>query len=240
MSSRSSIKNNAKHNIGFSADDESLYGHELSRPVFTEKYLESHFKFNSYHGENILKELFNYIKINYKPTVNNFKAYLYKRIPPIEWIPKYDIKHNLIKDLIGGLTVNIICKHTIFYNLKLIHCFKVGIIQVPQCMAYSLAAGLPAYNGLYVTFFQCLLYFLFGTSRHISPGTYAIISLMVYTQTNKYEGILFPKSSENGTSSGTYNQTNSEFISNDPVVARVMISTVLSMSSGILLVIYKF
>ncbi len=101
-------------------------------------------------------------------------------------------------------------------------------------MAYSLAAGVPAYNGLYVTFFQCLLYFIFGTSRHISPGTYAIISLMVFTQTNKYEGKLFPSSSETATN----NATNPDFISNDPIVARVMISTVLSLLSGILLVIY--
>ena len=103
-------------------------------------------------------------------------------------------------------------------------------------MAYSLAAGLPAYNGLYVTFFHCLLYFLFGTSRHISPGTYAIISLMVYTQINKYEGKLFPCSKY--IKNGTVNFTNPDFISNDPVVARVMISTVLSLSSGILLVIH--
>lgn len=102
-------------------------------------------------------------------------------------------------------------------------------------MAYSLTAGLPAANGLYVTFFHCLIYFFLGTSRHISPGTYAIISLMILTSTNKYEGQLFPMSSDNG----TVNQTNPEFISQDPIVARVLISTVLSLSSGILLVIFS-
>ena len=103
-------------------------------------------------------------------------------------------------------------------------------------MAYTLSAGLPAYNGLYVTFFHCLLYFLFGTSRHISPGTYAIISLMVFSSTNKYEGILFPSSYQiNGTD---INDTSPDFLSNDPIEARVMISTVLSLSSGIFLVMY--
>ena len=106
-------------------------------------------------------------------------------------------------------------------------------------MAYTLSAGLPAYNGLYVTFFHCLLYFLFGTSRHISPGTYAIISLMVFTHTNKYEGILFPSSyeSDNDTEIVNENASNPEYLSNDPVVARVMISTALSLISGLLLVI---
>ena len=141
--------------------------------------------------------------------------------------------------------------------------FKVGIIQVPQSMAYSLTAGLPVANGLYVTFFQCLIYFLLGTSRHISPGTYAIISLMVFTSTNKYAGELFPKqhnvthyilpdddvSLGNMYSDSRMNaqypnhlnrmpeQETNQFISKDPLVARVMISTVLSLSSGIILFI---
>ena len=100
-------------------------------------------------------------------------------------------------------------------------------------MGYSITAGLPVYTGLYVTVFHCILYFLFGTSQHISPGTDAIISIMVYTMTNKYEGILFPSSVENS----TLNVTNSDFVSNDPLVARVMIASLLSLSSGILLVI---
>ncbi len=100
-------------------------------------------------------------------------------------------------------------------------------------MGYSITAGLPVYTGLYVTVFHCILYFLFGTSQHISPGTDAIISIMVYTMTNKYEGILFPSSVENR----TLNATNPDFVSNDPMVARVMIASLLSLSSGILLVI---
>ena len=37
-------------------------------------------------------------------------------------------------------------------------------------MAYALMAGVPAINGLYVSFFTIVLYVLLGTSRHISPG----------------------------------------------------------------------
>lgn len=105
-------------------------------------------------------------------------------------------------------------------------------------MAYSLTAGLPAANGLYVTFFHCLIYFFLGTSKHISPGTYAIISLMILTSTNKYEGTLFPMSSDSlNTTLAITNQTNSEFISMDPVEARVLISMVMSLSSGIFLML---
>lgn len=39
-----------------------------------------------------------------------------------------------------------------------------------KSIAYSIMAGLPAVNGLYVAFFNLVLYFIFGTSKHISPG----------------------------------------------------------------------
>jgi len=46
-------------------------------------------------------------------------------------------------------------------------------------MAYSLLAGLPPINGLYVSFFPVLMYVLFGTTHHLSIGTFAVVSLMV-------------------------------------------------------------
>ncbi|KAK7097493.1 prestin-like isoform X2 [Littorina saxatilis] len=71
---------------------------------------------------------------------------------------KYDVKNDLINDLIAGLTV--------------------GIMQLPQGMAYAMLADLPPVVGLYMSFFPTLIYFLFGTSKQISMGTVAVVSLM--------------------------------------------------------------
>lgn len=56
-------------------------------------------------------------------------------------------------------------------------------------MAYGLLAGLTPSVGLYMAFFPTLAYFLFGTSRHISTGTFAVISIMVSKIVNTYATI---------------------------------------------------
>uniref|UniRef100_A0A1I7WX07 STAS domain-containing protein n=1 Tax=Heterorhabditis bacteriophora TaxID=37862 RepID=A0A1I7WX07_HETBA len=80
-------------------------------------------------------------------------------IPILKWLPKYNIKGNLVNDIIGGLTV--------------------GIMHVPQGMAYSSLAGVKPVNGLYTSLFPAIFYMIFGTSRHVSLGVFAVVSLLV-------------------------------------------------------------
>ncbi|GAB6029790.1 hypothetical protein CHUAL_005505 [Chamberlinius hualienensis] len=82
-----------------------------------------------------------------------------KRFPVLEWLPKYDFRNNLVSDMAGGLTV--------------------GILHIPQGMAYALLANVPPVVGLYVSFFPVLIYFLMGSSLHLSVGSSTIVSLMV-------------------------------------------------------------
>lgn len=46
-------------------------------------------------------------------------------------------------------------------------------------MGYALLANVPPITGIYMAFFPVLLYFILGTSRHNSMGTFAVISIMV-------------------------------------------------------------
>lgn len=79
-------------------------------------------------------------------------------LPFLDWVSTYK-KAYFIKDLVAGLTV--------------------GIVLVPQGMAYAMIAGLPPVHGLYAALFPVLAYVFLGTSRNIAVGPVAMDSLLV-------------------------------------------------------------
>src|SRR5262245_29946446 len=79
-------------------------------------------------------------------------------LPPTVWLPAYSLRTNLGADVIAGLTV--------------------GFMSLPQGMGYALLANLRAVNGLYISCFPLPVYALLGTSRHLSIGALAIVSLL--------------------------------------------------------------
>lgn len=91
----------------------------------------------------------------------NWKTYL----PIAQWLPEYKRSY-LTKDLMAGLTV--------------------GIVLVPQGMAYAMIAGLPPIYGLYAGIVPMFLYSLFGTSRQLSVGPVALVSLLVLSGLSNY------------------------------------------------------
>uniref|UniRef100_A0A8C5DSE3 SLC26A/SulP transporter domain-containing protein n=1 Tax=Gouania willdenowi TaxID=441366 RepID=A0A8C5DSE3_GOUWI len=80
-------------------------------------------------------------------------------LPILTWLPYYPVKQYLFSDVVSGLST--------------------GVVQLPQGLAYAMLAALPPVYGLYSSFYPVVLYTFFGTSRHISIGTFAVISLMI-------------------------------------------------------------
>lgn len=79
-------------------------------------------------------------------------------LPILDWLPNYNKKH-FKGDLNAGITV--------------------GIMLIPQGMAYAMLAGLPPIYGLYAGIVPQLIYAIFGTSRQLGVGPVAMDSLLV-------------------------------------------------------------
>lgn len=57
----------------------------------------------------------------------------------------------------------------------------VALVLIPQSMAYAELAGLPPYYGLYASFLPPMIAALFGSSRQLSTGPVAVVSLLTAT-----------------------------------------------------------
>ncbi|XP_050332630.1 sodium-independent sulfate anion transporter-like [Bactrocera neohumeralis] len=87
------------------------------------------------------------------------KKTLYKRLPILEWLPKYD-RNDIVGDLVAGITV--------------------GLTVIPQGLAFAGITGLELQYGLYSCFMGCFIYVLFGTSKDVPVGPTAIAALLTF------------------------------------------------------------
>ena len=62
----------------------------------------------------------------------------------------------------------------------------VGVITVPQAIAYAFLAGLPPQAGLYACLVPMVIYAILGSSRHLVVGPVAVAALMVSAMVSEY------------------------------------------------------
>ncbi len=78
-------------------------------------------------------------------------------LPAVTWLRGYD-RATLTNDVFAALIVT--------------------IMLIPQSLAYAMLAGLPPQIGLYASIAPLIAYAIFGTSRTLSVGPVAVVSLM--------------------------------------------------------------
>lgn len=85
-------------------------------------------------------------------------------LPALEWLQGYS-RDTFGADLLAGVIVT--------------------VMLIPQSLAYALLAGLPAEMGLYASILPLVIYALLGSSRTLSVGPVAVISLMTASAVGK-------------------------------------------------------
>jgi len=78
-------------------------------------------------------------------------------LPCLQWLQGYN-KQTFTSDFVAAVIVT--------------------IMLIPQSLAYALLAGLPPETGLYASILPLVAYAVFGTSRTMSVGPVAVVSLM--------------------------------------------------------------
>ncbi|XP_075061446.1 sulfate transporter-like [Mixophyes fleayi] len=91
--------------------------------------------------------------------------FCFELFPVLSWLPQYKIKEYLLGDIVSGIIV--------------------GIVNIPQAIAYSLLASQDPIYGLYTNFFCCIIYFFMASSHHNCVGTFGVLCLMVGNSVNK-------------------------------------------------------
>ena len=84
--------------------------------------------------------------------------------PIINWLPKLS-KQNILDDLVAGITV--------------------AIMLIPQSISYADIAGLSYKYGMYSSLVPGLIYCIMGSSKYLSVGPVALVSLLVSSSINK-------------------------------------------------------
>ena len=90
--------------------------------------------------------------------ISKLQLHMKEYFPILKWGPRLS-KKGIKNDFIAGITV--------------------GIMLVPQGMAYAMLAGLPPVFGLYAALVPQVIYAFMGTSRQLAVGPVAMDSLLV-------------------------------------------------------------
>ncbi|XP_010610296.1 anion exchange transporter isoform X5 [Fukomys damarensis] len=103
----------------------------------------------------------------------DIKQWCRRRLPILEWAPRYNLKENLLPDTVSGI--------------------MLAVQQVTQGLAFAILSSVHPVFGLYGSLFPAIIYAIFGMGRHVATGTFALTSLISANAVER----LVPQSSQN-------------------------------------------
>ncbi|VDM94809.1 unnamed protein product [Thelazia callipaeda] len=135
-------------------------------------------------------------------SLSNFWRLFTSFVPIFRWLPDYKWKEDLLYDTVGGLTT--------------------GISHILQGLAFAVVIGVDPIYGLYASLFPVIFYMLFGTSRHVSIGAFAVTAIM--------SGVAVDKIATQ------YSQLNATLFDNYtlPSASNIEIATALTFTTGVI------
>ncbi|KAF2176523.1 sulfate permease [Zopfia rhizophila CBS 207.26] len=83
--------------------------------------------------------------------------YILDKVPVIQWLPKYNPRW-ILNDMLAG--------------------FTVGVLLIPQSLAYAKIATIPGEFGLMSSWLPNFAYFIMGTSKDMSTGPTSLMGLL--------------------------------------------------------------
>ncbi|XP_048781560.1 testis anion transporter 1 isoform X3 [Lagopus muta] len=141
--------------------------YRVQREMWTEEHVQAFLERNlpsTFGGEPQIAEKKTQLRCRF--SWESFKKIIYKRFPILSWLFSYQFREWILKDLHAGL--------------------NVGLVQVPQDFCFLGLLGvwlaglpLPTINGFLSAFCCSVLYVVFGSSHHISIGSFSILNLVV-------------------------------------------------------------
>ncbi|XP_022371108.1 prestin isoform X3 [Enhydra lutris kenyoni] len=127
----------------------------VERPIFSHPILQERL----HKKDKISDSIGDKLKQAFTCTPKKIRNIIYMFLPITKWLPAYKFKEYVLGDLVSGIST--------------------GVLQLPQGLAFAMLAAVPPVFGLYSSFYPVIMYCFFGTSRHVSIGPFAVISLMI-------------------------------------------------------------
>ncbi|XP_073175984.1 testis anion transporter 1 isoform X2 [Lepidochelys kempii] len=133
--------------------------YRIKRGIYTEEQFQKNYERNTPSPRN--RDFRIQGRVQCRFSWARFRKIILKMFPILNWLCAYRVREWFLNDIHAGLSV--------------------GMVQIPQGLSGVLLTRLPlpVVNGFYSAFCCSLTYVIFGTSHHISIGSFSILNAMV-------------------------------------------------------------